>query len=149
MLYTVGEAAKMIGIAPSAIRYYEKEGLLPQAQRTKSGRRMYCESDLEWLRMIECLKKTDMPLKEIKRYLLLAAEGDGTIAERLALFVARREDVLARIRDLQQTLDVIDYKIWYYETASLRGGLDNMDRISVESVPDHLRGAMLSLKCNR
>lgn len=146
MAYTVGEAANIIGISASAVRFYEKEGLLPPARRTESGRRMFSKSDLEWLKIIECLKKTDMPLKEIKRYIQLAAEGDGTIDERLQLFITRRAEVCARIEELENTLSVIDYKIWYYERAQERGTLSGMENIPADEVPEELRSAAQSIK---
>ncbi len=61
MHYTIGEVARIIGVAPSALRYYDKEGLLPFVERSESGIRMFKESDLEWLSVIECLKKRECP----------------------------------------------------------------------------------------
>ena len=67
--YTIGEVAKMYGIAPSALRYYDKEGLLPFIERTEGGARLFKEEDLEWLTTIECLKDTGMPIKMIKQFI--------------------------------------------------------------------------------
>ena len=67
MVYTVGEMAKKIGVAPSTLRYYDKEGLLPFVERSGGGMRMFMDSDLDWLRIIECLKRTGMPIKEIRQ----------------------------------------------------------------------------------
>ena len=69
MAYTVGEMAKMLHVAPSTLRYYDKEGLLPFVDRSKSGIRMFKPSDIEWLRLIECLKATGMPIKDIKQFI--------------------------------------------------------------------------------
>ena len=69
MIYTVGEAAAKIGVNPSTLRYYDKEGLLPFVERSGGGIRMFKETDLEWLSTIECLKKTGMPIKEIKQFI--------------------------------------------------------------------------------
>ena len=68
MVYTVGEMAKKIGVAPSTLRYYDKEGLLPFVERSGGGMRMFKDSDLDWLRIIECLKRTGMPIKEIRQF---------------------------------------------------------------------------------
>ena len=68
MVYTVGEMAKKIGVAPSTLRYYDKEGLLPFVERSGGGMRMFKDSDLDWLRIIECLKRTGMPIKEIRQW---------------------------------------------------------------------------------
>ena len=117
MLYTVGEISKRVSIAPSTLRYYDKEGLLPFVERSKSGIRMFKDSDLEWLSIIECLKKTGMPIKEIKKFVDWCIEGDSTIEQRLELIDRRKEAVLKQIEQLKQTLDTLNYKHWYYETA--------------------------------
>lgn len=69
MLYTVGEMAKRLGVAPSTLRYYDKEGLLPFVERSSSGIRVFKESDFEWLKVVECLKKTAMKLTDIKNFI--------------------------------------------------------------------------------
>lgn len=56
MLYTIGDAAKKLGVQPSALRYYDKEGLLPHMERSDGGMRMFTEDDFEWFRFIERLK---------------------------------------------------------------------------------------------
>ena len=66
MAYTVGEMAKILHVAPSTLRYYDKEGLLPFVERSSGGIRLFKDSDFEWLSMIECMKQTGMPIKEIK-----------------------------------------------------------------------------------
>ncbi len=58
MTYTVGQMAKMLGLAGSTLRYYDKEGLLPFVERSSGGIRMFREKDYEWLQIIECLKKS-------------------------------------------------------------------------------------------
>ena len=63
MAYTIGEMSKMLNVSSSTIRYYDKEGLLPFVERSSGGIRMFKESDFEWLSIIECLKKADIPEK--------------------------------------------------------------------------------------
>ena len=117
MIYTVSEAAKKLNVASSTIRYYDKEGLLPFVERSGGGIRMFQEKDFEWLYVIECLKKSGMPIKNIKRFIDMSLKGDETINERLELFIKQREEVLKQIEELRQTLSILDYKCWYYETA--------------------------------
>ena len=93
MFYTVGEIAEKIGVAPSTLRYYDKEGLLPFVERNKSGVRKFKDSDIEWLSIIECLKKTGMPIKEIKKFVMWCIDGDSTIDKRLQLIKERKEAV--------------------------------------------------------
>ncbi len=121
MPYTVGEMAKQIGVAPSTLRYYDKEGLLPFVERSDGGIRLFKDSDREWLAVIECLKKTGMPIREIKRFVDLCREGDATIDERLRLIKRRRDAVLKQMESLNETLSLLEYKLWYYETAKKAG----------------------------
>ena len=86
MIYTVGEMAKMLDVPASTLRYYDKEGLLPFVERSPGGIRMFQESDYGWLKIISCLKKAGMPLKDIREYINLALQGDETIEQRLELF---------------------------------------------------------------
>ncbi len=85
MLYTVSEMAKRLGVAPSTLRYYDKEGLLPFIERSDGGIRMFKDTDFEWLSIIECLKKTGMPIKEMKVFIDWCIEGDTTISKRKEL----------------------------------------------------------------
>ena len=139
MVYTVGEMSKLLGIPSSTLRYYDKEGLLPFVERSPGGIRMFKEKDYEWLKIIECLKKAGMSIKGIKKYIELSLQGDETISERLQMFLDQREALLAQMNALQQTLDVLDYKCWYYETAQQAGSTDVLSGLDPEDVPEQYR----------
>lgn len=117
MIYTIGEMAKKLGTSASTLRYYDKEGLLPFLEHPKGSIRVFTDKDYEWLHIVECLKKTGMQLKDIRAFIHMAMQGDETINERLQLFIKQREIVQKQIDQLQQTMDVINFKCWYYETA--------------------------------
>lgn len=97
MIYTVGEAAKILKVAPSTIRYYDKEGLLPFVERSDSGIRVFHEQDLNWLFIIECLKKSGLSIKDIKSYIDMSLQGDETIYERLKIFQKQRKPPAQRL----------------------------------------------------
>lgn len=139
MSYTIGEMAKLLNIPTSTLRYYDQEGLLPFIKRSESGIRFFQESDYEWLKIIECLKNTKMSLKDIRSYVLMAQEGDSTILARLNLLLKQRELVIAQMNDLQQTLDTLDYKIWYYETAKNAGSTSAPENTPTEDLPEKLQ----------
>ena len=79
MVYTISETAKRLNIAASTLRYYDKEGLLPFVERSNGGIRIFKDEDFEWLGIVECLKKTGMPIKEIKEFVDWCVAGDATI----------------------------------------------------------------------
>lgn len=139
MLYTVGEMARMLDVPASTLRYYDKEGLLPFVMRSSGGIRMFQESDVEWLRVIACLKSAGMSIKDIRTYIELAMQGDSTIDARLALFQKQREILLAQMAQLQQTLATLDYKCWYYETALKAGTTDVLQNMPIEDIPEQFQ----------
>jgi len=146
MLYTVGEMAKRIGVAPSALRYYDKEGLLPFVERSSGGIRMFKDADFEWLQVIDCLKKTGMQLGDIKRFIEMAMQGDETIDERLELIVNQKEAVKLRIDELNATLKTLEFKHWYYETAKNAGTTEVPRNMTLEELPEEYREVRKKLR---
>ena len=146
MLYTVGEMAKRLGVSASTLRYYDQEGLLPFVERSSGGIRMFKESDYEWLKIIECLKKTGMPLKDIRGFVLMAISGDETIDARLELIIKQQAAVKKQIEDLQQTLATLDFKRWYYETAKSAGTTDVPRSMALEDIPEQYRETRKALR---
>lgn len=145
MFYTVGEMAKKMNIAPSTLRYYDKEGLLPFVERSGGGIRMFQDSDFEWLSIIECLKKSGMSIKNIKQFIDWCVEGDSTIEQRLELIDQQRNAVLHQIDQLKETLAVLNYKHWYYETAKEAGTCTIHDKMQTEDIPkEHLQAYLKS-----
>ena len=139
MSYTIGEIAKMLNVSPSTIRYYDKEGLLPFVERTKGGIRIFKDKDYEFLKIIHCLKKTGMQIKDIRKFIFLVIQGDKIIDERLALFQNQKSEVEKQVKQLEEALDTIKFKCWYYETAKSVGNTAFVDSIPDEELPEDLR----------
>ena len=121
MQYTIREVAQRTGLTASALRYYEREGLLCAVQRNGGGRRVYNEQDMDWLGIITCLKNTGMPITEIRRFVALCGQGDSTLAERYRIVLLHRQATQARIEALQKELAHINYKVAYYRAACEAG----------------------------
>ena len=146
MVYTVGEMAKRMGVAASTLRYYDKEGLLPFVERSPGGIRLFRETDVEWLNVIGCLKSAGMSIGDIREYIRLAMQGDGTIDQRLALFKRQREALIRKMAALQNTLDMLDYKCWFYERAQELGSIEDVKDLDGDALPEHFQGVRRSLK---
>lgn len=146
MIYTVGEMAKCLGVPSSTLRYYDKEGLLPFVERSSNGIRVFHEKDYEWLQIISCLKKTGMSLKDIRKYISLAMEGDGTIDERLELFKNQRKALEAQMPELQCAMDVLNFKCWYYETAKKAGTVEVPQTMTLDEIPEEFRETRKNLR---
>ena len=139
MLYTVGEMARFLNVSASTLRYYDKEGLLPFVERSNSGIRMFSDKDYEWLKIIECLKKSGLSIKEIRSYIDMTKRGDDSLEERLQLFEERKKDVERQMRELQETLDLLKYKCWYYEVAIQDQSEERVRSLSVEELPEEYK----------
>lgn len=116
----IGELARRSGLSAHTIRYYERIGLLPYADRDRSSRRDYDASILVWIEFLGRLKTTGMPIREMLRYAALREKGPVTNAERRMLLVKHREQVRARIAELSACLLVLDIKIAGYADAEMR-----------------------------
>ena len=108
-MYTIGQVAERFDLPVSTLRYYDKEGLFPDLTRA-SGARRFGERELERLRVIECLKRSGLEIREIRKFMEWCAQGSDTYPQRHALFVREAE-----IASLQKSLDMIRFKCWYYE----------------------------------
>lgn len=146
MAYTVGEMAKRLDVPASTLRYYDKEGLLPFVARSPGGMRMFQDTDLEWLKVIGCLKKAGMSIKNIRVYIELAMQGDETIDQRLKLFRNQREVLRKQMAELQETMETLEYKCWFYETAQEAGTVEAPQGMTVEDIPEEHRKTYRRLK---
>ena len=146
MVYTVGEMAKLLGVTASTLRYYDKEGLLPFVERSSGGIRMFRESDIEWLRVIECMKKAGMSIKDIRQYIELALKGDDTIELRLMMFRRQKEVLQQKMAEMQHTMAMVDYKCWYYETAKAAGTVKVPQNMKESDVPKQFHDIRRELK---
>ena len=113
-MYTIREVCKKTGLSAHTLRYYEKEGLLTDIGRSAGGFRQYSEEDLEWLGLICCLKNTGMSLREIARFVHLAQQGDDTLKDRVALLREHRDNMIARMADMQRNLDKVTRKLNFF-----------------------------------
>ena len=132
-MYSIGQVSEKFSLPVSTLRYYDKEGLLPNIERT-SGIRKFSDRDLETLHVIECLKKSGLEIRDIKQFMEWCAQGSETYPQRHALFVQQAERVEAEIARLQKSLDMIRFKCWYYEQAMRDGSEDRVHAM----LPDHL-----------
>ena len=133
-MHTIGEISNKFNLSISTIRYYDKEGLFPNVER-KNGIRQFSDSDVESILIIECLKKSGMQIKEIKRFLDWCNQGDGTLQKRYKMFIEQKEKVLSQIAELEKELNLINYKCWYYQEACKQGTDKNIKNLDIKDMP--------------
>ena len=113
---SISQVAELTGLSTHTLRYYEREGLmLTPVDRASSTHRRYGEADVGWVEFLTKLRRTAMPIAEVRRYVELVREGDFTTLERLELLRQHRVAVLAEIAEMKKSLAAIDYKIALYE----------------------------------
>lgn len=117
MNYSIAQAAKKMNLTTYTLRYYDREGLLSNVKRDKSGKRIFTKDDMEMLSLICCLKNTGMPIKEIKRFIDWQNEGNNTLHDRNNMLGNHKEDILNQIENLKKYLRLIDRKLDYYHDA--------------------------------
>ena len=132
-MYTIGQVSEMFHLPASTLRYYDKEGLFPDMERS-SGIRRFGEKEIEALRVIECLKKSGMEIKDIKMFMEWCSQGSSTYGRRRELFLKQKEAVEGEIRRLEKVLDMIRFKCWYYQQAIADGSEERLNKM----LPDHL-----------
>ncbi|MEE8823298.1 HTH-type transcriptional regulator AdhR [Lentilactobacillus sunkii] len=116
-MYSIGEVAQKMGISASAIRFYDRKGLLPFVERDTAGRRKFKPNDLNFLEVINCLKKSGVPINNIGHFISLCMQGDGTLKERYDYLDHEEAGLEDRINKMQEQLDFLRFKKWYYKTA--------------------------------
>lgn len=137
MPYGIKDVAEKLNLSVPTIRYYDKEGLLPFIERKESGYRIFNEGDIQLLKIIECMKKTGMQLKDIKKFVDYVKEGDSSLQKRYELFEERLKAVTEQIAELQKSLDLIEYKCWYYKTA-IEAGTEKVHKTNCFDVKNPL-----------
>ena len=133
-MYSIGQVAEMFGLPISTLRYYDKQGLFPNMERV-SGIRKFSEAEIEALRVIECLKKAGMEIKDIRQFMDWCVEGPATYPQRKAMFEAQRVHMEAELEQMNRTLDMLKFKCWYYEKAMEDGNEDEIHAMLPDKLP--------------
>lgn len=139
-MYTIGQVSEMFGLPISTLRYYDKQGLFPGMER-KSGIRKFSDTELEALRVIECLKKSGLEIKDIKQFMDWCVEGPSSYSKRRELFVKQRETVEAEIARMNKVLDMLKFKCWYYEQAMQDGSEERIKGLIPDRLPEGIQQA--------
>lgn len=139
-MYTIGQVSQMFDIPISTLRYYDKQGLFPGMERS-SGIRKFGERELETLRLIECLKKSGLEIRDIRQFIDWCQQGPATYAQRRQLFVRQKEAVEAEMEHLSKVLDMLRFKCWFYEQAIAQGGDGEIRKLLPDRLPEEIQKA--------
>ena len=147
MEYPISEVAKMMNVTIPALRYYDNIGLLKKLKKNNSGNRIFTEEDVETIRVIQYLKRSGMQLTEIREFMEWCQKGDSTIEKRLNLFKKQKQNVLSEIARLQETLNLINFKEWYYTKALNDGTEKYVKNMPLEEMPKEVQEEFKKCHC--
>jgi DNA-binding transcriptional MerR regulator len=116
----IAEVSEKYGLSVDTLRYYERVGLIPPVHRNEGGIRDYDELDLRRVDFIKCMRGAGLPVEVLIEYVALVQQGDHTIEARKEILREQREQLAARMSEMQKTLGILDHKIKVYENAVLK-----------------------------
>lgn len=114
-MYSMKEACTLTNMTYENLKFYCNEGLVPNVRRDRRNYRVFDEHDIKWIQSLNCLKSCGMSIAEMKQYLALCMEGEGTIPERKMILAEKKETLLQSITELQKAVAYIDWKQGFYD----------------------------------
>lgn len=114
-MYTMKQTCELIGLNYEALKFYCNQGLVPNVKRDANNRRVFDDRDVAWIRSLICLKNCGMGIERMKEYMKLCLQGRSSVPVRQQILQEQREELLSRMRRLQESIDFIDSKNRYYE----------------------------------
>ena len=114
-MYSMKEACTLTNMTYENLKFYCNEGLVPNVKRDRLNYRVFDEHDIKWIQSLNCLKSCGMSIAEMKQYLALCMEGEGTIPERKVILAEKKETLLKSITELQKAVAYIDWKQRFYD----------------------------------
>lgn len=114
-MYTIKEVADKMDVSEHTLRFWAKSGFFPFIKRNENNVRLFSENDLDWVKIVKCLRMVGTENKAIKRYIDLCLIGDSTIPERFGIIQATKIKAQQQLDDLQRQMDLLEYKENYYK----------------------------------
>ena len=114
-MYTMMQVCKETNMSYQTLKYYCNEGLVPNVKRDRNNRRIFDERDVKWIKDLTCLKRCGMSIQEMKDYLDLCLQGPSTIPTRQAFLDQKRQSLLEAQKEIQSSIDYIDWKQDFYQ----------------------------------
>ena len=114
-MYTIKEVAQKMEVSEHTLRFWAKCGFFPFIKRNENNIRLFSDSDLEWVKIVKCLRSVGTENKAIKKYIDLCIIGDSTIQERYDIILKTKQKALTQMEDLKKQLEVLNYKEKFYQ----------------------------------
>jgi DNA-binding transcriptional MerR regulator len=128
----INEVSEHYDISTDTLRYYERIRLIPPVNRNGSGIRDYSELDLKRVEFIKCMRKAGLPVEALIEYMQLVQQGDQTSEARKAILMEQRDLLVVRMKDMEETLELLNCKISVYENRLLKREKELIEEIEVQ-----------------
>lgn len=128
-MYTMKEAAKLAGMSHDTLKFYCKEGLVPNVARDKNNYRVFSDDNIIWLRSLQCFRQSGMGVSELRHFMELCIEGKETLPERMRLLEAQKQQLAERIQSLNSNIDYINHKLERYQDL-LDGKIEYVNKLA-------------------
>ena len=136
-MYTIKEVAEKMEVSEHTLRFWAKSGFFPFVTRDKNNIRMFSEDDLNWVKIVKCLRSVGTESKLVKRYVDLCIIGDSTIPERYEIIKATKEKALKQMEELNKQLEMLDYKEDYYKNLIKNNLNDNWNPMNLSKQKEY------------
>ncbi len=136
-MYTVKEVAEKMEVSEHTLRFWAKSGFFPFVKRNQNNIRLFSDSDLEWVKIVKCLRSVGTENKAIKRYIDLCIVGDSTIPERYGIIQATKLKAQQQMEELQQQLSLLEFKEKFYQNLiknNLKDSWNPMNKMEEQDV---------------
>lgn len=114
-MYTMKQACELTHLPYETLKFYCNQGLVPHVRRDSHNYRIFSEKDIDWINSLSCLKNCGMSIAEMKEYIQLCLEGEGTIPKRKQILACKRQTLIEQQKQLQKSIDYIDWKQTFYD----------------------------------
>lgn len=114
-MYTMKETCEKTGLAYETLKFYCNQGLVPNVKRDGKNHRVFDDRDVAWINSLTCLKNCNMGIAEMKQYIALCLEGEGSIPERKTILEAKRKQLEEERRRIEESISYIDWKQGFYD----------------------------------
>lgn len=135
-MYTIKEVSKIMDVSEHTLRFWAKSGFFPFIKRDANNIRQFSDNDLEWVRIVKCLRSVGTENKAIKRYIDLCIAGDSTIKERYEIIRSTKQKALNQMEDIEKQLDILEFKEKFYQNLiknNLEDTWNPMKRIKLDT----------------
>ncbi len=114
-MYTIKQVSNIMDVSEHTIRFWAKSGFFPFIKRNENNIRLFSDDDLNWVRIVKCLRSVGVENKSIKKYIDLCVIGDSTIKERYKIIISTKEKALMQMKELKKQIGLLEYKEEFYK----------------------------------